>query len=504
MIPYILLQTILVPVIAILIILLTRHKIGRNVRWIPIITLLYTTVLLFIAGINVYRGRPILEEYVWGPYVTFGLLADGLSIPVALIINIICTALSFYSLHYVEHRLEVIYGEEDEKTRLAYYTTYFWLYLLFPISFLGICFATNLIIIYLFIELLVIPLYFIMSYFGYVERFRVAVMCFLWGIVGGTFVLFGSVLVYSQIGSFEISELHTLAGNPVTFWIALLIFIGLFTKMALFPLHVWMPWVHAEHPTCIAGLLAVYANIAAYVIVRILILPLHDDVAVFGIPLMALALLTMIYGSLLTLAQTDVKRFCACSTISQISYSILGLGALTVIGIEGGIFYFISHILGKAILFSTAGILVYVTGIRDMTKMGGLVAKMPVTTALWFLGAMILSALPPLSGFTAEWILFTGVFTFGIPAFPVGRVIAILSLFAVLLTAVYTFTTGRRIFFGPLSTELSNDTTISDPPLTMSIPLIVLAVISFILAVYPTLIMTLLDSVIGSALGGTI
>jgi formate hydrogenlyase subunit 3/multisubunit Na+/H+ antiporter MnhD subunit len=274
--------------------------------------------------------------------------------------------------------------------------------------------------------------------------------------------------------------------------------------MAIFPLHVWMPSVHAEHPTCIAGLLAVYANIAAYVIVRILILPLHDDVAVFGIPLMALALLTMLYGSLLTLAQTDVKRFCACSTISQISYSVLGLGALTVIGIEGGIFYFISHILGKTILFSTAGILVYVTGIRDMTKMGGLVAKMPITTALWFLGAMILSALPPLSGFTAEWILFTGVFTFGIPAFPVGRVIAILSLLAVLLTAVYTFTAGRRIFFGPMNTELSNDTSIRDPPLTMSIPLIVLAVISFILAVYPTLIMTLLDSVIGSTLGGTI
>lgn len=497
MIPYILLQTIIVPVIAALIILLTRRKIGRSVRWIPIIALLYTTALLCIAGISVYQGGEIHEAYVWGPYVTFGLLADGLSLPVALIINIICTALSFYSLHYIEHRTEVIYGEEDEKTQLAFYTTYFWLYLLFPISFLGICFATNLIVVYLFIELLVIPLYFIMSFFGYVERFRVAMMCFLWGIVGGTFVLFASVLVYSQIGTFEISELHNLAGNPMTFWIALLILLGVFTKMAIFPLHVWMPWVHAEHPTCIAGLLAVYANIAAYVIVRVLILPLYNDIKVFGIPIMALALLTMVYGSLLTLAQTDVKRFAACSTISQISYSVLGLGTLSIVGVEGGMFYFLSHILGKAILFSTAGILVYVTGIRDMREMGGLASKMPITATLWIFGALILSALPPLSGFAAEWVLFTGIFTFGVHAIPVGLVIAILGISAVMLTIVYTFTAAKRIFFGPLKPELANDTMIRDPPLTMSIPLLILAVISIILGVYPKPLLDLFHSVIG-------
>ena len=497
MIPCILLQTIIVPVIASLFILLTRRNIGRKSRWIPCITLLYTTALLFIAGIRVYQGDPIIEKYVWGPYVTFGLLADGLSLPVALIINIICTALSFYSLHYVEHRIDIIYGEEDEKTKLSYHTMYFWLYLLFPASFLGISFATNLIVLYLFIELLVIPLYFIMSYLGYVDRFRVAVMCFLWGIVGGTFVLFASVLVYSQIGTFEISELHTLAGNPMVFWIALLILLGLFTKMAVFPLHVWMRWVHAEHPTCIAGLLAVYANIAAYVIVRVLILPLHNDLKVFGLPIMIMALITMIYGSLLTMAQDDVKRFCAVSTISQISYSLLGLGTLSIVGVEGGMFYFLSHILGKTILFSTAGILVYVTGIRDMREMGGLASKMPITATLWIFGALILSALPPLSGFAAEWILFTGIFRFGVHAIPVGLVIAILGISAVLLTILYTFTAAKRIFFGPLKPELANNSKIRDPPLSMSIPLLILAVISIIMGVYPKPLLDLLHSVIG-------
>ncbi len=496
MIPYILLQTIVVPVIASLIIILTKYKIGRKSGWIPCITLLYTNALLCIAGIRVYQGAVISEEYVWGPYVIFGLLADGLSLPVALIINIICTALAFYSIHYVEHRTDIIYGEEDEKTKLSYYTTFFWLYLLFPASFIGICFAANLIVIYLFIELMVIPLYFIMSLFGYIERFRVAVMCFLWGIVGGTFVLFGSVLVYSQIGTFEISELHTLAGNPLVIWIALLILLGLFTKLAVFPLHVWMPWVHAEHPTCIAGLLAIYANIGAYVIVRVLILPLHNDLKIFSIPIMIMAMITIVYGALLTLAQDDVKRLCACSTIGQISYSLVGLGALTIWSIEGGMFYFLSHILGKAILFSTAGIVVYVTGIRDMNKMGGLIHKMPIAATLWISGSIILTGVPLSSGFTGKWILFTGVFG----AYPTsfGLIIAIIGIFSTILTGAYTFWAAYRIFFkGPLKPELLNDPEIKDPPLTMSIPLLILAVISIIIGLYPKPLMDLFHSVIG-------
>jgi len=494
-IPSILLQTIVVPVITALFILLTRRKIGKKAGLIAGIALLYTTVLLCIVGNRVYQGTVISAEYVWGPYVTFGLLADGLSIPIALIINIICTALAFHSLRYMEQRVDILYGEEDEKTKLSYYTSYFWLYLLVSAAFIGICFATNLIIIYLFIELLIIPFYLLISYFGYIDRFRVAVMCFLWGIVGGTFILFASVLVYSQIGSFEISELHALAGNPMAVWIALLIFLGLFIKMAVFPLHVWMPWVDGEAPTCIAGALTIYANIAAYVIVRVLILPLHNDLKVFSIPIMIMALITIIYGALLALAQDDVKRLCACSTIGQISFSLVGLGALTIWSIEGGIYYFLSHILGKAILFSTAGIVVYVTGIRDMKAMGGLIRKMPITATLWITGAVILTGVPLSSGFTGKWILFTGVF--GAYHGSTGLVIAILGILATILTAAYTFWAAKRIFFGPLKPELANDSRIKDPPLSMSVPLLILAVISIVMGVYPEPLMDLLHSVIG-------
>jgi len=503
MIPHILLQIVIVPIIASLFIFLTRPKMGEKAGWIAAITLLYTTALLCIAGIRVYQGEIIYEEYPIGPKVRLDLLADGLSLPIALIINLCCVVLAFYSIHYVDHRIKVIYGEVNKRTWLIYFTRFFFLFLFFSTGFMGISFTTNLIAMYFFMEILtVIPLYFIMAQFGYsdfMERFKVALMCLLWGIAGATFFLIGILFAYTQIGSFEISRLHILEGNSSVTWIILFILAGLFIKLAIFPFHVWMPWVHAEHPTCIAGLLAVYANIAAYVMVRILVLPLSNDFKVFSIPIMILALFTMVYGSMLTLAQNDVKRFCACSTISQISYSILGLGAHTLWSIEGGLFFFLSHIMGKTILFSTAGILVYITGIRDMREMGGLASKMPMTAILWIMGAMTLSAFPPFMSFPSEWIMFTGIFIFGTQGPSIALLIAIIGVSAIILTITYTFWSVKRIFFGPLKPNLAKGE-IKDPPLTMSIPLLLLAVVSIILGLYPKPLMDLLHSVIRGVL----
>jgi len=500
MIPNILLQTIVAPFIASIFIFLTRYKMGRNAGWIAAGILVYTTALLGIAGFTVYQGTKIYEEYLLiAPGIRLNLMADGLSLPVAFIVNLLCTVLAFYSIHYVDHRIKILYRDADERTYLSYYTRFFYMFLFFPIGFLGVSLASNLLAMYFFLEMLTITLYFIMACFGYIQRLRVALMCFLWGTIGAGLFLAGSLLVYSQIGSFEISDLPNLAGAPLTVWIISLFLLGLITKLAVFPFHVWMPWVHAEHPTCIAGLLAVYANLAAFIIVRILILPLHNDFQVFGIPLMIMALITMIYGSLLTMAQNDVKRLAACSTISQISYSVLGLGALTTASIEGGMFFFVSHIMGKTIFFSTAGILVYVTGIRDMREMGGLARKMPITAILWTIGAMMLSGLPPFSSFPAEWIMFTGIFIRGVQVPPVALVVAILGVCAIALTVAYTFWGMKRIFFGPLNPKLSNHE-IKDPPLTMSVPLLLTGIVSIFLGLYPKIIMDLFHLVIGGLL----
>jgi NADH-quinone oxidoreductase subunit M len=444
-------------------------------------------------------GEVILEKYFLGPEVSLNLLADGLSLPIALIINLICLALAFYSIHYVEHRIDLIYGKTDTRVYNMYFRRFFLLYLFFPTGFMGVSFATNLLTIYFFLELLtIIPLYFIMAQFGYsdyITRYKVALMCLFWGVAGATLFLIGIILGYLQIGSFEIGELPRLAGNPMTIWIAVIILLGLATKLAVIPLHVWMPWVHAEHPTCIAGLLAVYANIAAYVAVRVLILPLRNDLYPLALPIMILATVTMLYGALLTLAQSDIKRFCACSTISQISYSVFGIGIMTIWGVKGGIFYFLSHIVGKAILFSTAGILVYTVETRDMKNMGGLWSSMPLTGILWFSAALILSALPPTSGFVGKWIIFVGAFK-EFHTTPTGLLVVIFAVLSTILTLVYTFLAGIRIFFGSKKPPGSGHPP-GDPPLTMSLPLLALACAAIGMGLYPKPLLDLLGSVIG-------
>ena len=498
--PYILLQIVAVPLVVSALMLTNRPRKNQQPAWIAIAALCYTTLLLVLAGWRIYQGDVLHEQYVIGPQVSFNLLADGLSLPVALIINFICLALAFYSIHYVEHRIELIYGDIDDKTYGIYYRRFFLLYLFFPTGFMGVAFATNALAVYFFLELLtIIPLYFIMAQFGYsdyITRYKVALMCLYWGVAGATFFLIGIIWSYTQIGSFEIGEIQRLSGNPFTLWIAVVILVGLATKLAIIPLHVWMPWVHAEHPTCIAGLLAIYANIAAYVAVRVLILPLRMDLYPLSLPLMILAFLTMVYGALLALAQSDAKRFCACSTISQISYSVFGIAAMTAWGVQGGMFYFLSHILGKAILFSTAGILVYQIETRNLKNMGGLWPQMPLTAVLWLSASLILSALPPTSGFVGKWLLFAGAFK-GLQANPIGLLVTIAAILSTLLTLVYTFLTGIRIFFGQYNTQ-SRDHPVTDPPLTMSLPLLALAAVAFVMGLYPKPFLLLLGSVVGT------
>jgi len=160
------------------------------------------------------------------------------------------------------------------------------------------------------------------------------------------------------------------------------------------------------------------------------------------------------------------------------------------------VFYFISHIIGKCILFSIAGILVYQTGLRDMRRMGGLAGRMPLTAALFVIGAMILSAIPPSSGFQAEWIMFVGIFSQGFHGSTTGLVIALIGIFATFLTLIYTFWPIKRIFFGPLPDGLER---VERAPYVMTIPLLILAIISLILGIYPDILMRFLNSAISTA-----
>ena len=471
---------------------------GRRAGWIATLGLVFTGCLVALAGPLIAGGRSLTATYLpVAPGIRLGLLADGLSYPTLAVVVLLCIALCCYSIRYIEHRVELLYGRTPAAVQAAHYRRFFALLPFFPFGFIGTILSTNLVTLYFFMEVLTLTLFFLMAFYGYRERVRIAFISLGWGILGALLFLAGALIVYSRTGSLEIAEMARLAGDPAAPAAIALLLGGFTMKLAMVPFHVWMPSVHAEHPTCIAGLLAVYANLALYVVVRVLVLPLGGDMAAFGPPLMGLALVTMVYGSLLTLAQTDIKRLAACSTISQIAYSVLGVGALNAAGLEGGMLFFLSHIMGKTIFFSTAGIVVYTTGIRDMRELGGLAARMPVTAGLWIVGALMLSGFPPFSSFAGEWILFTGVFERAVASGPVTVAIGVCGAAAILLTVAYSFGAARQIFFGPLSPALAKRADVRDPAWTMTAPLIVVAAASVILGLWPSLVLDLLDAVIG-------
>ncbi len=473
-----------VPLVFAAVVFFLGGRMGKKVGWIAFGSLLYTTILMVSVGTGLFNGgAQVTENYVWAPIagLNFGFLADNLSLPVALVMNIVVATTAIYSMDYMKHRLEAMYGEEKK----SQYSLYFINFMLLDAGLIGVALATNLIELYLFVELMLIPSAFMVALFGYTNKERTAIMYFIWNHIGAFVFFAGIILAYVGTGSFEISALGKLQPGTVAYWAAGLILLGWLVKMAVFGVHMWLPTAHAEHPTSFAPFIVTIVGVGNYVVVRLLVQGMPTIFAPFAFPLMVVALITMVYGGALTMVQNDVKYLYAWSTISQNAYSLLGIGSLSLLGVSGGIFYFLNHIIGKTILFCVAGILISQVGTRDMRKMGGLAARMPVTATLCVLGSMILSAVPPTGGFQGEWILFAGVFSRGTTG-PLGWsfVVAIFGIAATILTVAYTFWPLRRMFFGALPAELAQ---VKEAPLTMTVPLLFLAGLSIVIGIYPDL-----------------
>ena len=414
---YILLQSVVVPLVAALLCYVIAPKAGKLVGWLAFAALCASTLVLVAFGWNqLYAGGSgagVSEYYTWAPSagLTFGFLADGLSFPVAILVNLVLAATAVYSMPYMETRINSLYGER----RPARFCLYYLNFLLVATGLIGIVLSTNLIELYLFVELVLIPTFAIISLFGYVQKERVGIIYISWNQLGACVFLAGIPLFYSATGTFDLTatSLSAASASGLSYWIAGLILVGWLVKMAVFGVHMWLPITEAEPPTSFAPIMAVVSGMGAYVIASVLFYAMHTVFSALSHPLMAWAVITMFYGGAAAMVQDDVKYIFAWSTMSQTAYSVLGLASAATLGAVGGVFFFGSQILGKFVMFAVAGILLTQTGLRDVRKMGGLAAKMPFTAALFVLGALILSAVPPTSGFQAEWIMLAGIFSQG-------------------------------------------------------------------------------------------
>lgn len=495
-------------------------KSGSNATtWFSFGILAISTLLLFMASSTLQGGRSAyIESYTWSQFGNFGLRIDGLSLPFAIIINILCTVLTLYSKPYMLHKIKesfkenfnnresnsgsnvhtssaggneieslTISGSNEEQYVNHHMGLYFALYLTFSMGMLGTVLATNLIEFYVFFELMLVPAFFLVAFYGYGERKRIALMFFFWTHVGAVVLLLGLLAMGFFAGGFDYDTVMENVGKIPDQWLVLIVFslvIGLGVKLAAFALHIWLPYAHSEAPTPISALLSpAMIGIGAYGLLRLWLELLVGDYSQYSIYINLWGLATMIYGGAMALMQDDIKRVLAYSSISQMGYILFGLGSESVLGITGATLMYVSHGLGKAILFMMAGSIILQTGTRSMSKLGGLAGRMPYTAVIAMIGALTIMGIPPTSGFMAEWILFNGVLQSGVTNSDTLRIVAFgLGILATVLTAAYILWMYKRIFFGKIPEQYSQ---IKDSNRYVIVTMAALAAITLFLGVYP-------------------
>jgi len=448
--------------------------------------LAFSTLMVVLSA---SRGN-VVEAFLWEPIGYFGFRADGLSIPVVFTVALLCSVIAIYSMPYMVHRI----GTGSKEHGL-----YFALYLLYSTGMIGAVLATNLIEFYLFFELMLVPSYFLIARWGYGDRDRISFMYFMWTHVGALALLAGILTLWSVSGTFDLSALASFKiPEPYKFWITMTILGGLLVKMATFGVHIWLPHAHAEAPTPISALLSpAMIGIGGYAIVRILMTISPQLTASISFQLSLWALISMVYGGFMALVQDDIKRMMAYSSISQMGYLLLGIASVQVLGVSGSMFHYLSHGMGKGILFMVAGIIiVQVHGTRSISKLGGLAKRMPVTATAALIGFLTILGVPPTSGFISEFLIFLGSIKSAMEPLVIQKLV--LSVGAVVSTAItagYTLWTMKRVFFGGLPADMVE---VREAPLTMTAPLIVLGGTAVLLGIFPDLVTSGLVSQISS------
>jgi proton-translocating NADH-quinone oxidoreductase chain M len=495
---------------------------GINIlTWFSFGILGLSTIFVIIPSLGLSSGGTYQEIFQWSQLGHFGLKLDGLSIPFAITIYVLSTVMVFYSKPYMTRKIL----REYEKTKTDINTKidsvedeggqtfdnagnnsmlvlsdnqklflnsqmglYFALYLAFSMGMLGTVLATNLVEFYAFFELMLVPTFFLIAFFGYGNRRKVTFVFFFWSAVGALILLLGLLAIGFFTGGFDYDIIKTNAYKIPLNWINLIIFsimIGFGIKLGLLFLHTWLPDTYTLSPTPISILISsAMTGIGAYGIVRIWLDFLSAHYAGYGVYLEIWGVATMVFGGAMALMQKDVKKVLAYSSISSMGYILFGLGSESILGISGAILLYVTHGLGKALLFMMAGSIILQTGIRNMDKLGGLGSKMPYTAVFAMIGALTIMGVPITSGFMAEWVLFNGALQGAIVShWDSLKVIAFtLAMLTTVLTSGYILWMYKRIFYGVVPETLKN---VRDTSGYVVVTMGVLAAFTLILGLYP-------------------
>jgi NADH-quinone oxidoreductase subunit M len=392
---------------------------------------------------------------------------------------------------------------------------YFAMYCLLVTGMMGVFVSLDLFLFYVFWEVMLLPMYFLIGIWGGPRKEYAAIKFFLYTLAGSVFMLLAFIALYfnadktflvdgtSVTHTFSIPELMrvgynakhlTIVGLPLVkvVWVAL--FVGFAIKIPMFPFHTWLPDAHVEAPTAISVILAgVLLKMGTYGIMRINFAILPEATRWAAGAMVAFGVINILYGAFCAMAQEDLKKLVAYSSVSHMGFCLVGLGAMTPQGIAACLVQMFNHGIITAMLFTLVGVVYDRVHTRDLSKFGGLAGEMPLYTAFVGFAFMASLGLPGLSGFWGEALTFMG-------AFPAYRVMTTLAATGVIFTAAYHLWALQRMFLGKFRNEWRTSHYLE--PFGGKFPeinvreiagLIPLVAICFILGFYPVPLLSLIQ-----------
>jgi NADH-quinone oxidoreductase subunit M len=452
---------------AIFIALLRDDEAGvRNARWVA----LWTTLITFaISLILVWRFDPssadfqFLEKRSWlGGAISYSMGVDGISLPFV----ILTTALL---------PISILASWTSIQTRVRSYMIAF---LILETLMVGTFCALDLVLFYLFFEGGLIPMFLIIGVWGGPRRVYASFKFFLYTFAGSVLMLLAIMAMYWQAGTADVPTLlHHAFPRTLQTWAFFAFLASFAVKLPMWPVHTWLPDAHVEAPTAGSVILAaILLKLGGYGFLRFS-LPMFPQASVDFAPLIyALSVVAIVYTSLVALVQDDMKKLIAYSSVAHMGFVTMGLFALTVQGVGGGIFQMISHGIVSAALFLCVGVIYDRMHTREIAAYGGLVNRMPLYAFAFMIFTLANIGLPGTTGFIGEFLTMLGTFR-------VNTWVATLAALGTILSAAYALWLYRKVIFGKLEKpSLFNIKDLGWREVAILAPLVILTVV---FGIYP-------------------
>ncbi len=443
---------------------------GKQERFIQLLSTLMTAAVLLLslkllASFDLTSSQiQFQERWLWIPQlnVHYHLGVDGVSI-----LMIFATGLLSFLACIASFGI---------KSRVK---EYFALYLLLETGMMGTFLSLDLFLFYIFWEVVLVPMYFLIGIWGGPRKEYAAIKFFLYTLAGSMFMLIGILALYfnSNPHTFNILELtHNQFALRFQQILFLAFFLGFAIKVPVFPFHTWLPDAHVEAPTPISVLLAgVLLKMGTYGFYRISYPILPEAARWFGPFMGILAVIGIIYGGFVAFAQTDFKKMVAYSSVSHMGFVLLGLAVFTEAGMTGAMLQMFNHAMITGALFLLVGVLYDRAHTRDLNSFGGIWVKTPVYGAILVFVSLASLGLPGLAGFVSEFMVLLG-------SFPVYRWMTIASCVGILLAAAYLLYMVQRVLLGKLNPKWASLSDINKLEIFTLVPLMILILL---IGVYP-------------------